>query len=101
MKPLISPDSKTGNVAVLGEAIGLRRAMQTLAGALEKYECDPSYPIVPSYTYQKANLDTLINMTDEKYKAQMTEYDDLDPAVACHWGENAFGYIFISKNKIQ
>ena len=63
---------------------------------LKKFNCDTSYPIVPSYTYNSKNLDTLIEMTDEKYKPHMTEYDNLDPAIACHWGPNAFGYIFVS-----
>jgi len=65
---------------------------------LEKCECDPSYPIVPSYTYNSDNLDTLIGMTNEKYRKQMIAYDNLDPAIACHWGPNAFGYIFVAGN---
>lgn len=97
MKPLTVLDSKTGKVGVIGKAIGLRRAMATLADSLNKYECDENYPIIPSYTYSRENLDTLIGMTDEKYHKQMIEYDDLDPAIACHWGPNAFGYIFVSK----
>lgn len=34
-------------------------------------------------------------MTDGKYHKQMRVYDNLDPAIACHWGPNAFGYIFV------
>lgn len=97
LKPLISLDSSDGNVKVLAKERGKRRAMQKLIQYLEDYNCDENYPIVPSYTYDKENLDTLISMTDEKYRAQMIEYDNLDPAIACHWGPNAFGYIFVSK----
>ena len=99
LKPLISLDSSDGGVKVLGKVRGLKKAMQTLAGYLEKCECDPRYPIVPSYTYKSDNLDILIGMTDEKYHKQMIAYDNLDPAIACHWGPNAFGYIFVAGNE--
>ncbi len=95
LKPLITLDSSDGNVKVLGKERGRHRAMQALVNHLEKLECDTNYPIVPSYTYSASNLDALISMTDEKYKPAMIEYDDLDPAIACHWGPNAFGYIFV------
>lgn len=97
IKPLITLDSSDGGVKVLGKERGKRRAMQWLADALKKFRCDVCYPIVPSYTYNKENLDMLISMTDEKYHAQMIEYDNLDPAIACHWGPNAFGYIFVAE----
>ena len=98
LKPLISLDSSDGTVKALGKVRGLKKAMQTLAAYLEQCDCDPSYPIVPSYTYNSGNLDALIGMTDEKYHKQMIAYDNLDPAIACHWGPNAFGYIFVAGN---
>ena len=30
----------------------------------------------------------------------MAEYDNLDPAIACHWGPNAYGYIFVGDENI-
>lgn len=96
LKPLISLDSTDGKVKVLGKVRGLRKAMRTLADYLEECGCDPEYPIVPSFTYNSDNLDTLIGMTDVKYHKQMIAYDNLDPAIACHWGPNAFGYIFVA-----
>ena len=98
LKPLISLDSSEGGVKVLGKVRGLKRAMQALADYLKQCDCDPNYPIVPSYTYISDNLDTLIGMTDECYRKQMIAYDNLDPAIACHWGPNAFGYIFVAGN---
>lgn len=97
LKPLITLDSADGTVKVLGKERGLRHAMQAIVQTLADEKCDPSYPIVPSYTYQTDNLDQLLAMTDEKYRAQMLEADHLDPAIACHWGPNAFGYIFIAE----
>jgi len=96
IKPLITLSSIDGHVGVYGKERGLRRAMQTLAELLESENCDTTHPIVPSYTYKPNNLDTLIGMTDEKYKSAMTDYDNLTPAIAGHWGPNAFGYIFVS-----
>lgn len=97
LKPLISLDSTDGKVKVLCKERGRRNAMQKLASLLREMECDTRYPIVPSYTYKKENLEQLIALTDEAYRHQMLEYDELDPAIACHWGPNAFGYIFVSK----
>ena len=97
LKPLISLDSSDGSVKVLSKVRGIKKAMQTLAEYLKECDCDPAYPIVPSYTYNSGNLDLLIGMTDQKYHAQMIAYDNLDPAIACHWGPGAFGYIFVSK----
>lgn len=97
IKPLITLDSGDGTVKVLGKARGIRNAIVALANSLVEQNCDPAYPIVPSYTYDVGNVDMLIAATDEKYKAQMIEYDNLDPAIACHWGPNAFGYIFVAK----
>lgn len=75
IKPIIS---LSDTVKVAGKAIGLKRAMSFILKELKN--CDTYYAIVPSYTYA-------------------TEKDDIDPAIACHWGPNAFGYIFVEKEK--
>lgn len=82
-------------VKVASKSIGLKSAMRFIISALDK--CDTQYPIVPSYTYSTENLDELIAKTDEKYKEIMIEKDNLDPAIAAHWGPNAFGYIYVEK----
>ncbi len=97
LKPLIGLDPADGSVKMLGKVRGLHHAMSKLVSYLSEMECDEDYPIVPSYTYARGNLDRLIAMTDTRYQEQMIEYDDLDPAIACHWGPNAFGYIFVAK----
>ena len=97
-KPLISLESSDGKVKVLGKERGRRRAMQRLVALLDEMACDARYPIVPSYTYGRENIEQLMEMTDEKYRARMTALDHLDPAIACHWGPNAFGYIFVSEH---
>ncbi len=97
IKPLISLDASDGGVKVLQKVRGLRFAMQALADCLTDMKCDPAYPIVPSYTYNSSNLEQLIAVTPSAYHGQMVAYDELSPAIACHWGPNAFGYIFVAK----
>ncbi len=96
IKPIISIIN--GNVRVLAKKIGLKNAMKYIAEELEKQKCDENYPIIASYTYKDNNLKKLIELVDDKYKSQMSEFDNLDPVIACHWGPNAFGFIFISKD---
>lgn len=96
VKPLITFED--GYVKVMSKAIGLKRAMLTLVKLLET-ECDTEYSIVPSYTYSNKNLVELIKMTDHKYLPSMGRQDNLDPAIACHWGPNAFGFIFVRKQE--
>ena len=95
LKPLITITN--GAVKVATKKIGLKMAMRECADTLKKWNCDESYPIIASYTYNSDNLTKLIEMTDECYKLLMSEYDNLCPVIACHWGPNAFGYVFVSK----
>ena len=95
IKPIIG--FKNGKVSVLAKKIGLKNGMKYIAESLNDLECDENYEIIPSYTYNRKNLQLLIDITDKKYLKQMKVEDHLDPAIGCHWGPNAFGYIFISK----
>lgn len=95
LKPIIGIID--GTVKVIDKKIGLKKSMQYVVESLKKLACDTNYPIVPSYSYSKDNLEKLIEMTDEEYRSHMIEADNIDPAIACHWGPNAFGYIFVSK----
>lgn len=92
LKPVIE---LRNTVSVASMQVGLTRAMRYLVKTLE--ECDVNYPIVPSFTYNSENLDKLISKVDKKYSDVMIEKDNLDPAIAAHWGPNAFGFIFVSK----
>lgn len=97
IKPVISLNEK--GVKVIAKKIGLASSMKYIVNALNEHNCDENYAIVPSYTYTDGNLKKLIELTDEKYRKQMIEFDNLDPAIACHWGPNAFGFIFVSKTE--
>ena len=94
IKPVITITE--GNVKVDAKKIGLKNSMKYIAEFLEK-TCDENFSIVPSYTYNDENLKKLIEMTNDKFHKQMISFDNLDPVIACHWGPNAFGYIYITK----
>lgn len=95
IKPVIT--IQNGQVKVLTKKIGLKNAIKYLGTSLDEMNCDTRYSIIPSYTYDKKNVDQLLEVTDRKYYKYMGDYDNLDPVVACHWGPNAFGYIFVGK----
>lgn len=84
------------SVKVTGKCLGLKQATKFILNELGK--CDTSYPIVPSYTYSTKNLDEMISKTSPAHQAAMIEKDNLDAAIAAHWGPNAFGYIYVQKN---
>ena len=90
---------KEGKVKVDCKKRGLRHGMQYIVESLKRLKCDKNYEIIASYTYDKTNLDKLISMTDEEFLPQIKVYDNLDPAIACHWGPNAFGYIFVMEEE--
>ena len=87
---------KDGNVNVLCKKRGVKQGKRYLADII-KEECDESYGIIASYTYNKDNIDELVEMTDEGLRKHITAYDNLTPSIACHWGPNAFGYIYVKK----
>jgi len=95
IKPIIG--FVEGKVKSLAKTRSLKSGMEHIVNALKELKCDPDYDIIASYTYDKTNLEKLVDMTDEVYKKQIRVYDNLDPAIACHWGPNAFGYIFVSR----
>ena len=95
IKPIIT--IMDGIVKVIAKKVGLKNAMKHIADSIKTMKCSKNHSIIPSFTYKSDNLDKLISMTDTDYHKQMIEYDNLDPVIACHWGPNAFGYIFVSE----
>ncbi len=95
IKPIIGFED--GKVKMIAKKVGLKNSMRFICESLIDLDCDPNYEIIPSMTYNKKNLDLLKGMTDEKFYPQMKVIDDLDHAIAAHWGPNAFGYIFVKK----
>ena len=84
-----------GKVDVLTKKRGLKQSKKTLIDKIIEDKADKSYGIVAAYTYNKGNVDSLIEMLPEDYKSSITVYDDLCSSIACHWGPNAFGFIYV------
>ena len=93
IKPIIG--FVEGKVHAVAKKRSLIAGMQYIIDELNN--CDLNYDIIGSYTYDKVNLDKLMDMTPKEYLSNVRVIDNLDPAIACHWGPNAFGYIFIKK----
>lgn len=93
IKPIIGfVESK---VTVLVKKRGLKQAMKQIVDMAVADNCDPEYGIVASYTYNKENLEQVIAMSPAEIQTMVKVYDNLIPSIACHWGPNAFGYIYV------
>lgn len=86
-----------GKVTVVAKKRGMKASLQYLADVVAEQESDPQYGIIAAYTENQGNIDQVIGMTDPEYQKQVKLYDNLTPSIACHWGPNAFGYIFVKK----
>ncbi len=95
IKPIIG--FQDGKVHVIGKKYGLNNSIKYISSVVSETELDPDYGIIASYTYNKDNLLKLIKNTNPLIASKISCYDDLTPAIACHWGPNAFGYIFVKK----
>ena len=93
IKPVVG--IQDGKVSVLAKKRGLKQSKNYIADLVKTEQCDPAYGIVASYTYDKKNIDEVVAMTAPEYREMITAYDNLIPSIACHWGPNAFGYIFV------
>lgn len=84
-----------GKVDVLAKKRGLKQGMRALVELLQQDRADRDYGIIASYTYNRGNVDEVIEMLPEEYKSAISVYDDLCSSIACHWGPNAFGFIYV------
>lgn len=86
---------KDGGLGVSVKKRGVKQAMQYIADTVAADGVDPAFGIVASFTYDRTNLDKLMAMTDPALLAHITAYDDVCPTIACHWGPNGFGYVYV------
>ena len=86
-----------GKVSVVAKKRGMKASLQYLADVVVEQQSDPQYGIIAAYTENQGNIEQVIGMTDPEYQKQVKLYDNLTPSIACHWGPNAFGYIFVKK----
>lgn len=84
-----------GRVEVLAKKRGIKQGKKALVELLQKEQADKSYGIIASYTYNKENIEDVIQALPDDYKGAISVYDDLCHSIACHWGPNAYGFIFV------
>lgn len=84
-----------GKVEVLAKKRGIKQGKKALVELLQKEQADKSYGLIASYTYNKGNIEDVIQMLSEEYKDAVSVYDDLCHSIACHWGPNAYGFIYV------
>lgn len=84
-----------GKVAVLSKKRGIKQSKKALVEMLLEDQADKSYGIIAAYTYNKENVDEVVDMLPDAYKNAVSVYDDLCSSIACHWGPNAFGLIYV------
>ena len=86
-----------GKVSVLAKKRGNKQGMLEILDTMKRVGVDPNYGIIASYTKTKENVDKLIALSDENIQNQVKLYDNLTPSIACHWGPDAFGFIFVKE----
>ena len=74
-----------GKVEVLAKKRGMKMAKCAINEMIQKDRIDKEYGIIAAYTYNKGNVDDLIQMLPEEYKMEIDVYDDLCSSIACHW----------------
>lgn len=86
-----------GKVTVLAKKRGNTHGMKEILDTMKRVGVDSKYGIIASYTKVRENVDKLIEMADDNIRGLVKSYDNLAPSIACHWGPEAFGFIFVKE----
>jgi len=86
-----------GGLRVTVKKRGVRQAMQTIVDTVTTDGIDPDFGIIACYTYDKSNLDKLMALSPRSIVDSISAYDDVCPTIACHWGPNGFGYLYVKQ----
>lgn len=86
---------KDGSVSVLAKKRGVKQGKKCLIEMIQEDRADSKYGLIASYTHNRSNIQDVVDMLSDEYAACITAYDDLTPSIACHWGPNAFGFIYV------
>lgn len=95
IKPIISLID--GKAKVISKKRGLKNAMKHINELMDEYKVDLNYPIIAEYSYNISNVTELESYLKPEYKENISYYDEIATAVACHWGPNAFGLVFVEQ----
>lgn len=92
IKPIITV-SQEGKVEIPAKVMGKNKAVKFLCGKIQEIEPDTNYPVYAIYSYDKENVNALIEATDVKVDKAV----NLGSVIGTHVGPNAFGFIYIAK----
>ena len=84
-----------GKVEVLSKKRGIKQGKRALIEMVQQDRADRSYGIIAAYTYNRDNVADVVRMLPDEYGEAVSVYDDLCSSIACHWGPNAFGLIYV------
>ena len=84
-----------GKVEVLSKKRGIKQGKRALIEMVQQDMADKSYGIIAAYTYNRDNVADVVQMLPDEYRDAVSVYDDLCSSIACHWGPNAFGLIYV------
>lgn len=87
-----------GKVEVLSKKRGIKQGKRALIELVRQEQADKSYGIIAAYTYNRENVADVVRMLPDEYGEAVSVYDDLSSSIACHWGPNAFGLIYVRGN---
>lgn len=94
IKPIIgfAPD---GTVVALTKKHGTKAGMRYINECLA--DSDPNYEIIGTYTYDDTNMKKLMDGAAPEYRERIKYLDNIDCAIAAHWGPYAYGYVYVIK----
>lgn len=97
VKPLITI-SDQGTIDVVGKALGAKAGIRTVSKHLDLSNTDTSYGIRYLYSYNQDNVRDLMSKMDLD-PSIVIEPRDLGPIVGAHIGPNAYGYVYVEKER--
>lgn len=95
IKPILTI-TEDGQVDSVAKAIGLGRAISTIAAKATSYEIDPNFPIWSINTIGTENIEKLEDSLSKK-GIYVTGRQQVGPTIGAHLGPGLYGVVFVSK----
>lgn len=95
IKPILTI-TDDGQVDSVAKAIGLGRAISTIATKAASYEIDPEFPIWSITTIGSENVEKLEDALSKK-EVPVTGRQQVGPTIGSHLGPGLYGVVFVSK----
>lgn len=96
IKPIIK-FKEDGSIGILARPFGRIRANRALLNFYKENPADKKYKLYYYYSYEKSNLDVLVDKMKHEELYQEGEYVNLSPAVGSHIGGNAYALVYVKE----